>query len=1162
MKSKVILILVLIVISRMDIISQTAEDLLTPKKIALVIGNGNYTSSILANPENDARAIADILQKLGFTVLAETNLDQKQMKMVIDDFSLKLENAEVALFFYAGHGTQSGGYNYLIPVDANLQSEAQIEYDCVPADRVMALMNESAAQVKIMILDACRNNPFENRWARAAAGKGLASMKAPKNTFIAYSTAPGSTASDGSGSNSVYTSALLESLLIPDLTIDQMFQNVGRLVSQKSGGQQIPWKSSSLIIDFYFNHDEGANTGLSDVDYNLDPRDNRNYATVKIGKQLWMKTNINYISFNNGDTIQEIKDIDLWNLVTSPAFCTYNNISSNSTRYGRLYNYYAASDIRNLCPAGWYLPTNSDWDSLAMELGGILTAGGKMKEKGSGNWISPNIDATNESGFTAVPSGFIESGSDFKNIGASAGFFSAEGDVKFLTFSSAALESKDECAPADGYSIRCIKGKNALASTDSASAIKSSTGILNGKVNPNKAYTIVSFEYGITNSYGQLVQAVQSPVAGTVPVPISADITNLKPGTTYHFRTKAENIAGVTYGADQIFTTLVPPDVNTGVASSLTAASATLNGIVNPNNSPVIVSFEYGATPEYGQIATVTRDPVSGNENINISSTLTGLKESTLYHFRVKAQSLAGTITGKDQIFTTLTLPMAKTDKPYAITSSSAYLRGKVNSNDLPAKIIFEYGLTREYGDSIEAKGSPLTGISDKDAFASLKGLKSGVTYHYRVKAVSQAGMTFGSDIKFTTPLLVQDIVGNIYNTVAIGNQKWMAENLHTFRLNDGGIILHVINENKWSRLKKPAYCWYNNDSISNNVSYGALYNWFTVNTSKLCPTGWRVPNNTDWKTLIDYLGGISQSGNRLKEAGLTHWREPNTGATNESGFSALPGGSRDFIGNFSNLGFKAQWWSLNDTALKNGWCLGVDFITSGVTNFYLNKTEGLSVRCVIDIFEDSVSTDTNNVIKGNYFKDPRDNKQYEIVIIGNQTWMGDNLQATRFNDNTEIPLVIDKIAWTRIESPAYCWYDNQEAYNTYGALYNWQAITSGKLCPVGWHIPSDEDWTTLISSSHGQNVAGGYLKETGTMHWDKPNTGFPHDDFFKALPGGLRDETGGFLHIGKYGYWWSYMKNFMPEGWYRIMSYTSTVITRKNYKYLPIGMSVRCIKD
>jgi uncharacterized protein (TIGR02145 family) len=1162
MKSKVILILIVVVMFQMDIISQTSKGSLSQRKIALVIGNGNYTSSVLANPENDARAIADILQKLGFTVLSDLNLEQKQMKKAIDDFSLKLQNADVALFFYAGHGIQSGGYNYLIPVDANLQSEAQIEYDCVPADRVMALMDESGAQTKIMILDACRNNPFENRWARAAAGKGLASMKAPKNTFIAYSTAPGSTASDGSGRNSIYTSALLESLIIPDLTIDQMFQNVGRIVSQKSGGQQIPWKSSSLIFDFYFNREKGTNPELEEVDYNLDPRDNKNYMTVKIGKQIWMKNNLSYISFNNGDSIPEIKDLNLWNSVTSSALCSYNNNPSYSAKYGRLYNFYAASDIRNLCPAGWHLPTNNDWDSLAKELGGILTAGGKMKEKGAGSWISPNIDATNESGFSAVPSGFREAGSDFKNIGAFAGFYSVEGNVKFLTSSTASIESKDKYSPSEGYSIRCIKGRNALVETDSASVITSSTTTLNGKVNPNIAFTIVSFEFGLTESYDMSMQAVQSPVAGSVPVLIRADITNLKPGTTYHFRTKAENIAGVTYGTDQIFTTLVPPDVSTSDATSITASAANLNGTVNANNLLAIVSFEYGTTPGYGQIVTVSRSPISGNEKINISSGLTGLKESTLYHFRVKAQSLAGTSIGNDLTFTTLTLPHAKTDSAYAVTSSSVSLRGKVNSSNLSTTVLFEYGLTKEYGDSIKVENSPFTGISDKLAIASVTGLTPGSTYHYRVKATSQAGMTYGGDLTFTTPLVVKDIIGNIYNTVTIGNQEWMAENLRTTRFNDGAVIPILIDEKKWSRSKKPAYCWYNNDSTSNKVPYGALYNWYAVNTYKLCPTGWHVPSNAEWNTFIYYLGGASQSGNKLKEAGIAHWREPNTEATNESGFAALPGGSRDFIGKFSYYGFKTQWWSANDTISKSAWCWGVDFINSGAIKFYPNKTEGLSVRCVMEKIEVPVSRDTTIVNMANYFIDPRDNRRYEISIFHNQTWMRDNLKATRFNDSTEIPLVIDKIAWTRLESPAYCWYDNQEAYSTYGALYNWHAINSGKLCPVGWHMPSDEEWTTLVDFSLGAEIAGGYLKEPGTKHWDKPNMGFPHNDYFKALPGGLRDENGEFINIGKDGYWWSYLKNFKPAGWYRSMHFSSLAVYNRNFKNKPIGISVRCIKD
>ena len=222
------------------------------KRIALVIGNGNYISSVLANPENDAREMKSILVEYGFDVLEYENLDQSQMKRAIDEFGLKLKNYDVGLFFYAGHGIQSKGYNYLIPVDAKLSSEEQIEYDCVQADRVLAVMEASGASVNIMILDACRNNPFERSWTRSGSGRGLAFMNAPTGTLIAYATAPGSTASDGSGNNGLYTSAILESIKIPNLTILQMFQNVRSIVSQKSGKQQIPWESTSLTGDFYF----------------------------------------------------------------------------------------------------------------------------------------------------------------------------------------------------------------------------------------------------------------------------------------------------------------------------------------------------------------------------------------------------------------------------------------------------------------------------------------------------------------------------------------------------------------------------------------------------------------------------------------------------------------------------------------------------------------------------------------------------------------------------------------------------------------------------------------------------------------------------------------------------------------------------------------------
>lgn len=223
------------------------------KRLALVIGNGNYKASILANPENDARDMKAALERYGFDVMQYENLNQSSMKQVMDEFGGRLKSYDVGLFFYAGHGIQAKGYNYLIPVDADLRSEEQVEYDCVQADRILALMEASGTDMNIIILDACRNNPFERSWTRSASGRGLAYMNAPSGTLIAYATAPGSTASDGSGRNGLYTSAILECIKIPDMTILQMFQNVRSIVSSESQKQQIPWESTSLTGDFYFN---------------------------------------------------------------------------------------------------------------------------------------------------------------------------------------------------------------------------------------------------------------------------------------------------------------------------------------------------------------------------------------------------------------------------------------------------------------------------------------------------------------------------------------------------------------------------------------------------------------------------------------------------------------------------------------------------------------------------------------------------------------------------------------------------------------------------------------------------------------------------------------------------------------------------------------------
>lgn len=195
----------------------------------------------------------------------------------------------------------------------------------------------------------------------------------------------------------------------------------------------------------------------------------------------------------------------------------------------------------------------------------------------------------------------------------------------------------------------------------------------------------------------------------------------------------------------------------------------------------------------------------------------------------------------------------------------------------------------------------------------------------------------------------VKDIDGNIYHTVTIGTQVWMAENLKVTKYNDGTAIPNVTNGTTWANLTTGAYCWYNNE-INNKSSYGALYNWYAVNTAKLCPAGWHVPSDAEWTTLTTYLGGEDIAGGKMKETGTTHWEFPNTGATNGSGFSALPGAYRFYNGYFNDVGYTGYWWSATESSTTtSAWYRDLSYIYSSVYRYYINKELGFSVRCVCD---------------------------------------------------------------------------------------------------------------------------------------------------------------------------------------------------------------------
>jgi len=196
---------------------------------------------------------------------------------------------------------------------------------------------------------------------------------------------------------------------------------------------------------------------------------------------------------------------------------------------------------------------------------------------------------------------------------------------------------------------------------------------------------------------------------------------------------------------------------------------------------------------------------------------------------------------------------------------------------------------------------------------------------------------------------LVEDIDGNVYKTVKIGHQTWMTKNLKTTRFNDGTPIPLVTGGAAWAALSAPAYCWYNNDSVSYKNTYGALYNGYAVMTGKLCPTDWHVPSDEDWTKLINYLGGESFAGDRLKETGTDYWVSPNTGATNESGYTALPGGLRYYDGIFHDFGFSGYWWTSTEYSDTRAFFRYMDYEYSNVFSFNNSKNIGFSVRCLRD---------------------------------------------------------------------------------------------------------------------------------------------------------------------------------------------------------------------
>jgi uncharacterized protein (TIGR02145 family) len=408
----------------------------------------------------------------------------------------------------------------------------------------------------------------------------------------------------------------------------------------------------------------------------------------------------------------------------------------------------------------------------------------------------------------------------------------------------------------------------------------------------------------------------------------------------------------------------IKPVLSTSPVINIAATNATAGGFITSDGGAEVNSYGvcWGTTTDPSTSDSKTSDGTGIGQFV---SSLTSLTAGTTYHVRAYATNSAGTSYGADVSFTTLgQVPECITLPATNISTTGAILNGAINSNSVSTTVTFEYGTTTSYGQTTTAVQSPLTGNSITNVSKDISGLTPGRTYHYRVKSVNSIGTVNGGDMIFVTLTSITDIDGNSYSIVTIGNQVWMKENLKVTKYNDGSAIPNVTDKNAWLGLTTGAYCWYNNDAGSNKNTYGGLYNWYAVSDNRnICPTGWHAPTDAEWKILEMSLGmtqaqadregygrGTTEGG-KLKETIITHWLSPNTGATNESGFTALPSGTRNLSGSFEKIGEQTYLWSSTVRGSDNAWGRSLSYDSTRVYrgDFYFKKIDGFSVRCLKD---------------------------------------------------------------------------------------------------------------------------------------------------------------------------------------------------------------------
>jgi uncharacterized protein (TIGR02145 family) len=852
-----------------------------------------------------------------------------------------------------------------------------------------------------------------------------------------------------------------------------------------------------------------------------DSRNGKTYNTVRIGDQWWMAENLNY-STGSGS----------WN---------YNNLPGNGDLYGRLYNWSTASTV---CMSGWHLPSDYEWKMVEMELGMSETEVDDTDWRGTDE--GTKLMEGGSSGFDALLGGYREPDGEYHTLGTIGTFWTSGGNLPEGEHWYRGVNKEYTGIHRDNWSndyafyVRCAENSSPVVFTGLASSVTDNSASVEYTVMDDRGRNVTARGICWSTSHNPDIGDDHTN-DGTGLGTFISDLSGLDPNTTYYVRAYATNSEGIAYGDEAGFTTEVGlPVLTTASVSSITDNSAISGGNITDNGGALITAR--GVCWSTSHDPTISDDYTSDGTGSGIFiSSITGLDPNTTYYVRAYATNSAGTAYGNERSFKTVFgLPKVATSAVSSVTDSSAISGGEVTYDGgltVTARgVCWSTSHNPDIGDDHTNNG---TGTG---AFVSaISGLAPNTQYYVRAYATNSQGTAYGDEVDFSTavglPELTTAAVTSITDISAVSGGNITS---------DGGTFITAKGV-CWSTSQYP-------DIGDNHTNDGSGSGTFVSSINGLTP-------NTQYYVRAYATNSAGTSyGNQVSFitiAGLPEVTTSSVSAITE--VSASCGGNVTYDGGES-ITARGVCWStshdpdINDDHTTDGTGLGtfVSAIT-GLTPGTEHYVRAYATNSAGTAYGDEVSFRTLN--ETGTLEDLRDGQVYNTVRIGNQWWMAENLNF-----------------YTGAGSFYYD--DDSAAYaETYGRLYIWDTVMAGAtssssnpsgvqgVCPSGWHIPSDDEWTDLTNELGGSSVAGGKMKEEGSAHWNTPNSGATNESGFTGLPAGERTDAGVYQYEGERATYWSTTQRPGGNAWTRVL-YNNNNQAGRVYVDKEYGLSARCVKD